>query len=899
MRLTAGYKSLRGLMCFGILLSALLVFGPGDASATEVREVSVEGLYSISEEELLYLLEIEEGRALEPAAVRRGIKRAFMKGIFKDISVVADEEHEGLLTVKVKERDFISKIVFKGNVNLSGRFIRKYLGLNAGDEMRYDRIETYREKVLDVVRQRGYPDVSVSVEAERARKPNKVKLIFRLIEGRPLYIRDIRVLGKPATGVLNYMRISRGSVYDQFRVRKDIEKLTARYKKMGYLNPVVGPYTFSDGVLHLNVNPGKRLSIKVRGNDSVGGKNLTMVMPFFDAGDIRDDLIDEAVSRMTDVYHARGFPYVQIATVISRDGDDVTLNFYFYEGPRIKVKAINITGITVPGESLKKIISLREKSLYNPNLLEGDARAIEDFYNALGYINASVSEPEVVIEDSLATINIDVEEGRPVLLTGTVLEGAVSISGKDLYREIGLEVGAPYNEVDISDARRRVIGFYRKQGFQDVSVDVERRFDEADGVAVVFKVSEGRKIYFGRTLISGNPSTKLKVVQRELEHKEGDPLDKTLLLGARQGVYRTGLFSDVNIDILQRYGDRADVVVDVKEGKAGAFEFGLGYGEYDRFRGFFDLSYKKLFGMNRQVSFRTEMSSLVTRHSLRYGEPWFLGRRVPMRAYMIRENRKEINIDTGDVRYRVKWYATGIGVEEKISEKVKFDLLYEFSYTETTDVDPDIILSREDTGTLAISSITPSVTFDTRDNPFDPKRGVYAGVSLKTATVVLASETDFFKLVGFGSAFKDLSRRVVVAASVRGGLAQGIRETTDLPLIERFFLGGRSTVRGFSQDSLGPKDPQGTPIGGNVFFLGNLELRLGITKNWRIVPFFDTGAVWIDDGDVDFADLRYTSGVGLQLNTPVGPIRFDYGHKLDRRADESSGEFHFSIGYAF
>jgi outer membrane protein insertion porin family len=867
MRLTAGYKS--------------------------------EGLYSISEKELLYLLEIEEGKALEPAAVRRGIKRAFMKGIFEDISVVADEEQKGLLTVKVRERKFISKIVFKGNTNVSSRFIRKHLGLNAGDEMRYDHIETYREKVLDVVRQKGYPDVSVSVEVERARKPNKVKLIFRLKEGRPLYIRDVQVLGKPATGVLNYMRISRGSVYDQFRVRKDIEKLTARYKKMEYLNPVVGPYTFSDGVLHLNVNPGKRLSIKVRGNDSVGRKKLTVVMPFFDAGDIRDDLIDEAISRMTDVYHARGFSSVQIATVISRDGDDVTLNFYFYEGPKIKVKAINISGITVPGESLKKIISLREKSPYNPNLLKGDARAIEDFYNALGYINALVSEPEVVIEDSLATINIDVVEGRQVLLTGTVLEGAISIPGEDIYREVGLEVGAPYNEVDISDARRRVIGLYRDKGFQDVSVDVERRFDEADGVAVVFKVSEGRKMYFGKTLITGNPSTKLKVVQRELEHKEGDPLDKTLLLGARQRVYKTGLFSDVNIDLLQRYGDRADVVVDVKEGKAGAFEFGLGYGEYDRFRGFFDLSYKKLFGMNRQVSFRTEMSSLVTRYILRYGEPWFLGRRTPIRAYMIRENRKEINIDTGNVKYKVKRYTTGIGVEEKISERVRFDLLYEFSYTETTDVDPGIILSKEDTGTLAISSITPSLSFDTRDNPFDPKRGVYAGVSLKTATALLASETDFFKLVGFGSIFKDLSRRVVVAVSVRSGLAQGIRDTTDLPLIERFFLGGRSTVRGFSQDSLGPKDPQGTPIGGNVFFLGNLELRLGITKNWRIVPFFDTGAVWIDDGDVDFTDLRYTAGLGLQFNTPVGPVRFDYGHKLDRRADESKGEFHFSIGYAF
>jgi outer membrane protein insertion porin family len=176
---------------------------------------------------------------------------------------------------------------------------------------------------------------------------------------------------------------------------------------------------------------------------------------------------------------------------------------------------------------------------------------------------------------------------------------------------------------------------------------------------------------------------------------------------------------------------------------------------------------------------------------------------------------------------------------------------------------------------------------------------MYAGISLKTATIVLLSETDFFKLVAFGSGFKELKRRVVLAASVRGGFAQGIRDTTDLPLVERFFLGGRSTVRGFKQDNLGPKGLQGTPVGGNVFLLGNLELRFSLTKKWRIVTFFDTGAVWLDGEDVNIEDLRYTAGAGIQYNTPVGPIRFDYGRKLDREAGESSGEFHFSIGHAF
>jgi outer membrane protein insertion porin family len=652
-------------------------------------------------------------------------------------------------------------------------------------------------------------------------------------------------------------------------------------------------------MLHFNVNPGKRLVVKIKGNDSLGDRKLIREMPFFDARDIREDLIDEAVARMTAAYHAKGYPDAQIATVMSSDEDAIVLNFFVYEGLRVRVKDVNINGVTVPEENLKKVMSLREKSAYNPDALGNNVRAIVDFYNALGYIDVSISEPEVVVKLSEATININVDEGNKVVLTEVGLEGVHSIPEDEVSEEIELEPGAPYNEVDISDARRRVIGLYREHGFLRSTVEVERSFDGAGGAFVIFKVEEGSKLHFGKTLVKGNASTKLRVIQRELGHKEGEPLNKAILLEARQGIYKTGLFSDVNIDILDKYDSKADVIVDVKEGKAGTFEFGLGYAEYERFRGFFDISYKNLFGLNRQGSFRTEMSSLMRRYIFRYNEPWFLERRIPLRAYFIKEDRKEINIDTGDVKYRVDRYAAGVGIEKKLSDRTKFDLLYEYSFTETIDVASDIILSREDTGTLGISSITPSFSYDSRDNPFDPMKGIYAGISLKTATIVLLSETDFFKLVAFGSGFKELRRRVVLAASVRGGIAKGIRDTTDLPLIERFFLGGRSTVRGFKQDNLGPKGLQGTPIGGNIFMLGNLEFRFSLTKNWRVVTFFDTGAVWLNDEDVDLNDLRYTAGTGIQYNTPVGPVRFDYGHKLDREAGESSGEFHFSIGHAF
>jgi outer membrane protein insertion porin family len=217
----------------------------------------------------------------------------------------------------------------------------------------------------------------------------------------------------------------------------------------------------------------------------------------------------------------------------------------------------------------------------------------------------------------------------------------------------------------------------------------------------------------------------------------------------------------------------------------------------------------------------------------------------------------------------------------------------------TFDVKPDVVLSKDDTGTLEISSITPSIAYDTRDNPFDPQRGVFTGVSVKLATSSLLSETDFIKATVHGSAYRKLARWIVLAISLKGGLAQGFNDTDELPLVERFFLGGRNTVRGFDQDELGPKGEDGTPTGGNAFLSGSLELRTHIIGGWRLVPFVDAGNVWVEPEDVDPEDLRFTAGLGLQYNTPIGPIRLDYGHKIEREKDESRGEVHFSIGHAF
>src|SRR5208337_5391853 len=130
-------------------------------------------------------------------------------------------------------------------------------------------------------------------------------------------------------------------------------------------------------------------------------------------------------------------------------------------------------------------------------------------------------------------------------------------------------------------------------------------------------------------------------------------------------------------------------------------------------------------------------------------------------------------------------------------------------------------------------------------------------------------------------------------------VAEGYNHTSELPLVERFFLGGRTTVRGYDQDTLGPKGVDGTPLGGDAFLMGNFELRTDVGRGFGIVTFVDTGNVFDKIQDMSLTSLKFTTGLGLRYNTPVGPIRVDYGIKLSRQSGESHGALHFSIGQAF
>jgi outer membrane protein insertion porin family len=862
---------------------------------SKIGKIEITGLRSIDESELLYLLDIREGVPLDMSRLRTGIKRAFLKGIFDDIIVETDEDRRDVIRIIIKEKPLISSVDIQGNVHISSGILSKAISIKKGHRYNAAALEKTATELNEIIKKKGFPESRVSCSVEN-KGSNKVAIAVLVNEGTPLIIRDIKISGDSEI-VSGHIGLKIGDVFDRAIIEDAGEKIKTELKTQDFIGARL-THSFENGTLKITLSKGSRLDVSFEGNSHMSSNALKKEVPFFELDSFSYDLLEETVRRIVSIYHKDGYSDIQIAPVVSHLENSLSLKFYINEGTRYSVQKVDFEGVTLPVDKLKAIIRLQAGEDYNPDLLGPDDETIREFYRSLGYLYTEAQEPVVDIKDSKVSIVFRYTEGAQIRMAGININDNREISTDKILESIPLKKGNPYNEIDILNSRIKLLDLYHKKGFLDATVNIQRSVSQKDAV-VTFSVREGAKSYFGKTVVIGNEDTKREVITRSLMHKEEEPFNNSLLLSERQKLYRTGIFSGVDIQPADRLGVFRDVLYKTEEGDAGAFEFGVGYAEYEKFRGFFDVSYKNLFGMNREISFRTELSTLNRRFMLSYLEPWFLGEDISFKAQLIKEYWKEINIDTQEVRYRLDRHIALAGIEKKLSEKIKGNVYYELTHVKTYDVKPDTILTKEDTGTIIISAIKAGMIFDTRDNPFEPHRGFLAGFTYKLASSALLSETNFGKAQMYVNGYQELTKGLVFAMSVKGGHSMGFGSTTSLPLVERFFLGGRTTVRGYDQDSLGPKGRDNNPTGGNIFLMGNAEFRIDIWKGFGLVTFLDAGNVWQNSDDFSLGSIKYTTGIGLRYNTPVGPIRVDYGHKLSRRPGEGMGAVHFSVGHAF
>jgi outer membrane protein insertion porin family len=868
----------------------------------EITAIEVRGLTRIEDEELIDLISLRTGDKLDRQELSRGIRRAFQKGIFQDIKAVTGPYGDGVKLVYIaSEIPRVDEIIIKGNRNIREKTVTEKFYFKEGEDYKEEYLDTARLALLEFYSRKGYQDAEVKITVETSDKKSWVNILINIDEGQPVIVEQIETEEE----VRHIIRLDKGDVLDVIELDQDMKTIEEYYKKRNYIKPVVGPYRFSNGTLTVPVNPGARFEVKFKNNTAFTDGKLAKELSFIENEDITDEDIAETADSIKRFYISKGYYSAQVAAGVEREDDVIRITFIIFEGEIAVLRNIYFSGTSINTEGIKKILPFDENKTFNDDLLDESRDSIIRFYNALGYLQANVAEIKKDFQNNGRDLNLEyiINEGTLTIIKTIYVIGNRRINAFQIRRALDLKEGAPYNVIDIGDARRRVLSLYTRYGYLDVSVDVESKIDTGDAF-LTFNITENKPSIIGKIILKGNQKTKSKVIMREFTLKEGEPFNYEEIARIKQRLYKLGIFSEVAIDALDGGIETDDVIVkdmlvSLKEGKSGSVEISLGYGDYEQVRGTLEISYRNIGGYNRQAGFRTDQNSIERRYIFNFREPWlFNWPDVPLKIYLIREDKRGINIDSREVLYEIDKQSFIAGIEKEIADGLKVGLDYEYSFTDTKDVAEDVILSKEDSGTLGISSLSPSIYFDKRNDPFNPTSGSLHGIVVKYAPKELLSEAEFVKGAIQSSWYFQIMKPVVLAFSLRGGMAYGFGDDEELPLIERFFLGGRSTVRGYSHDSLGPKGVDDNPTGGNIYALTNWELRFSLGKGFGLVTFVDAGNVWKTIDEVR-DELKYTAGAGLRYNTPVGPIRIDYGHKMNKDEGESSGEVHFNFGHAF
>jgi outer membrane protein insertion porin family len=919
--------SIMAVFCMMFAVSRPLAASPfSGLSVTQVVIQDDQGRGWQKEDQVPSLIQIKPGDRFSSEAIRTSISYLFLTGKFRDVRVDGFPDGAGVkLFFTLVPITVVDAVVIQHNHGLSKKAIRQVLGSIEGRELREDHFPAYRFAIAALYQDEGYNGCTVDIQVVPLKRPHYVKLLISVREPKRTVIGSVQFSGNTffsAKQLLTVMDSRPGQpLRTSVLLDRDLPALIKKYADAGYPTARSGTVEVSfrneTASIMIAVTEGPRVFVGFSGNRVFSENDLRKQILIWSEQDISDSVIESSADKIKALYQRDGYMNVKVTTRKAQSAGNFAVVFEIDEGQRVTVQRIVLNGNRYfSTDQIRKEMTLRESGLFSSvpfqqEVLDKDVEYLQARYVDAGFLTADVRKRvDLQKNGRKAVVAIDITEG-PQTRTGTItFEGQRIFTPAELQRLISLKPGKPYNERLVDEDRYRILAAYSEKGYLYARVESERK--PSDGtVDIVYRISEDQPVRIGRVILRGNERTKEYVIRRELLVKPGDPYNYEKILKSQQRIYRFGYFNQARFEPVNP-GEKQyvkDMLLSVEEGNAGLFEAGVGYGDLDRLRLSVGASYRNVWGLAHYAGVRLEQSSILSRAILNYQHPRFFGYDLEGKFALIWSDTQHINADTRDIYYETRQGTASYGVEKKM-DKLKTSLTYAYESVKNYNIQPGVILSFEDIGHVRVSSLSPAAVWDFRDDIFNPKKGALYGILLKEAMHQIGSQADFTKLSVQGSWYVPLNESVVTAFAARGGMSWPHYETNSVPLHERFYLGGGTTVRGYIQDAVGPQNlnPDGTtaPTGGSGMWLLNAEVRFMPSTGFGFIVFFDEGRVWINESEfiINKPDdlrppARASYGVGIRYGTPVGPLRLDYGQKIHRLPGESPGEFHFNIGNTF
>jgi outer membrane protein assembly complex protein YaeT len=901
--------------------------------------------------ELHDILPLQMKQPLTSATVRESIGRLFETGHYSDIQVDAVPYQGGVaITFITKNSWFIGDVSVRGKVSSPPNRgqLQNATDLGLGQPFSDDKVDSAVSEMTRLLEANGLFESNIRTvfDWETTRDYQQVNIRFEVDSGprdrfaMPKFTGDLKMDVERLMKAMNLRRflLHTWKPMTQPRVRQGVNGVRHLYEKEDRLEAKVT----LDRVQHnpelnsatpeLTIFAGPQIEIKSVGA-KVSSKEMKRLVPVYEEHAVDHDLLVEGTRNLTDHFQSKGYFDAEVQfkeqNIVN---DKAVIDFLVNTGGRHRLVNIDIQGNRYFNrETIRERMYLQTRRFlqfphgrYSGTFLRRDEDAVRSLYLANGFQDVKVGH---VTEDDYRgksgdiSVTIQIEEGVQTFVRSLRVDGLHSLDRDKILATLSSVPGQPFSEFNVAVDRDTILARYFENGFPDATFEWKPTpAAEPNNVDLVFTIEEGKQQFVRQVLITGNRSTRVRLVNQTITLNPGDPLSPTQMTETQRRLYDLGVFAKVDTAIQNPDGatDHKYVLYNVDEARKYSIAVGLG-AEVGRIGGCrnclespagatgfsprvsFDVTRGNLWGLTHSLSLRTRVSTLDQRALLTYTWPRFWSNENLTLSFtgLFQDSR---NVRT----FNYQREEGSVQLTQKYNKAIT--LFYRATYRHVTvsdlQVTPFLIGTLSQPDRVTVLSMT--MIEDRRDDPLDPHRGRYNTLDVGVAAQIFGSKTGYFRFLGRNATYHPLTKRLVLARSLEVGNIYGFNNTPSpnssgngdvaldtIPLPERFFGGGGTSHRGFPEQQAGPRDPStGFPLGGTALIFNQTELRFPlIGDNIGGVLYHDMGNIYSSIGKAsprthqqnieDFNYSVHAVGIGLRYRTPVGPVRADFGYSIN------------------
>lgn len=732
-------------------------------------------------------------------------------------------------------------------------------------------------------------------------------------------VEDIRVEGLQrisAGTVFNYLPIGVG---DKFTPQSSADAIRALFET-GFFKDVRLERDGSTLVVVVEERPAIA-SVVINGNKEISTDDLRKELKKIGLTDgkvFNRQVLDKVDQELRRAYFSRGKYGVKIdLNVTNLTRNRVGIEIAISEGKVARIKQINIVGNKVFSDedlldefelSTTNILSFYTKDdQYSKQKLGADLERLRSFYLDRGYINFSIDSTQVSItpDKKEIYITINVTEGAVYRLNKVKLAGDLIVAPDELIKLVRVGPGEIFSRKQATETQKAISDRLGDEGYTFANVNMVPDInEEAKTVDMTFFVDPGKRVYVRRINMQGNTKTRDEVLRREMRQMESSWAATSKIERSKTRLERLGYFQEVNVETQAVPGtsDQIDVNYTVEEKASGNLMAGIGFSQVQGLIFNANVSQDNVFGTGKRINFAFNNSDVSTIYRIGYFNPYYTLNGIS-RGFDI-SYRSTDATQANTARYSTDMFQTGLnfGIPLNEFDSLRFNADYKNTTLNTTDTSSreiqDFIDAQGDK--FNTFSVALGWSHDTLNRAIFATEG--GQQRLSALVTVPGSDLEYFKISYKQRHNFPIAKDLTLSLDGEIAYGDGYGGTNDVPFFEHYFAGGANSVRGFKDNTLGPRDSRNDPFGGSSKLVATAELFFPVpfvkeSKSLRMGTFFDLGNVY--DSSIDIGELRYSVGISGKWLSPFGALAVSLGVPLNADSDDEVQNFQFSFGSGF